>query len=158
MRKQYENNETPRKPFDATAEQRLTHLSLIDDWGRIANPLLADPMFWIGYIEKVGTGTEDIVNLCKDKGLQSPEYHQEEDFRVVIWRKKTGNDPEVIQNDPEVIQTVHDLICANHSISRADLAKTLKTSERQVRKAIDALRDKKIRRKGGDAGEWEIIG
>ena len=38
----------------------------------------------------MGTGTEDIVNLCKDKGLKSPEYHQEEDFRVVIWRR-TGN-------------------------------------------------------------------
>jgi hypothetical protein len=29
---------------------------------------------------------------------------------------------------------------------------------KQVRKAIDELRDKKIRRKGGDSGEWEIIG
>ena len=53
-----------------------------------ANPLIADPLFWTGYVDKVGTGTEDIVNLCKDKGLQSPEYHQEEDFRVVIWRKR----------------------------------------------------------------------
>ena len=35
----------------------------------------------------MGTGTEDIVNLCKDKGLREPEYHQEEDFRVVIWRR-----------------------------------------------------------------------
>jgi predicted HTH transcriptional regulator len=26
-----------------------------------ANPLLADPMYWNGYIEKVGTGTEDII-------------------------------------------------------------------------------------------------
>ncbi len=58
-----------------------------------ANPLLADPMFWAGYIDKVGTGTEDIVNLCKGKGLKEPEYHQEEDFRVVIWRKeKPGQD------------------------------------------------------------------
>ena len=52
-----------------------------------ANPLIADPLFWTGYVDKVGTGTEDIVNLCKDKGLKAPEYHQEEDFRVVIWRK-----------------------------------------------------------------------
>jgi predicted HTH transcriptional regulator len=52
-----------------------------------ANPLIADPLFWTGYVDKVGTGTEDIVNLCKDKGLKSPEYHQEEDFRVVIWRR-----------------------------------------------------------------------
>lgn len=52
-----------------------------------ANPLIADPLFWTGYVDKVGTGTEDIVNLCKEKGLKEPEYHQEEDFRVVIWRR-----------------------------------------------------------------------
>ena len=26
-------------------------------------------------------------NLCKEKGLKEPEYYQEEDFRVVIWRR-----------------------------------------------------------------------
>lgn len=112
-------------------------------------------------MDKVGTGTEDIVNLCKDKSLKSPEYHQEEDFRVVIWRsdsKAVQSDPGAIQTDPDLIQAVFDLINENHSISRAALAKQLGTSERQVRKAIDALRDKRIRRKGGDSGEWEIIG
>jgi predicted HTH transcriptional regulator len=133
-----------------------------------ANPLIADPLFWTGYVDKVGTGTEDIVNLCKGKGLKSPEYHQEEDFRVVIWRRggqAVQNDPEMVQSDPEavqidsvLVQSVYDLINENHAISRAALAKALGTRERQVRKAIDALRDKKIRRKGGDSGEWEIIG
>lgn len=28
------------------------------------NPLIADPMYWKGYIEKVGTGTEDIIEKC----------------------------------------------------------------------------------------------
>lgn len=58
-----------------------------------ANPLIADPLFWTGYVDKVGTGTEDIVNLCKEKGLKEPEYHQEEDFRVVIWRKNLEQVP-----------------------------------------------------------------
>ena len=41
----------------------------------------------------MGTGTEDIVKWCKGKGLQDPEYHQDEDFRVVLWRKSVlGND------------------------------------------------------------------
>ena len=133
-----------------------------------ANPLIADPLFWTGYVDKVGTGTEDIVNLCKDKGLKMPEYHQEEDFRVVIWRRggqAVQSDPEVIQSDPEMIQidtdfvdAVYKLIKENHSISRAALAKALGKSERQVRKAINVLRDKRIRRKGGDSGEWDIIG
>jgi hypothetical protein len=46
----------------------------------------------------------------------------------------------------------------NHSISRAALAKALGRSGRQVRKAIDVLRDKRIRRKGGDKGEWDNLG
>ena len=50
------------------------------------NPLLAAPMYWNGYIEKVGTGTEDIINKCREYGLKTPEFYQEEDFRVVIWR------------------------------------------------------------------------
>ena len=75
-------------PYGLTVQKLLgPHKSLP------ANPLLADPMFWIGYIEKVGTGTEDIVKWCKGKGLQDPEYHQDEDFRVVLWRKSVpGND------------------------------------------------------------------
>ena len=125
------------------------------------NPLLADPMFWTGYIEKVGTGTEDIVNLCKAKGLKTPEYHQEEDFRVVIWRKGVPaviqSDPETIQSDPELMEKVLDIIKKNHKVSRKELAEMLNTSERQVRKALDALKGTRIKRKGGDSGEWEIL-
>ena len=58
-----------------------------------ANPLLADPMYWNGYIEKVGTGTEDIINKCREYGLKAPEFHQEEDFRVVIWRASFPDKP-----------------------------------------------------------------
>ena len=137
-----------------------------------ANPLIADPLFWTGYVDKVGTGTEDIVNLCKDKGLKAPEYHQEEDFRVVIWRKmpeidpnRSKYDPNAIQIDPEatksvpdIVEQVYQLIVADRKISRAKLANLLNTSERQVREAIEELRDKRIRRKGKTRGEWEIIG
>lgn len=112
-------------------------------------------------MDKIGTGTEDIITLCKEKGLKAPEYHQEEDFRVVIWRKGDPeviqSNPEVIQSDPGLVQAVYDLIKSKPSISRAELAKTLNTSERQVRKAIDFLRGQRIQRKGGDSGEWVII-
>lgn len=66
-----------------------------------ANPLIADPLFWTGYVDKIGTGTEDIITLCKEKGLKEPEYHQEEDFRVVIWRK---GDPNRSKSGPNPIQ------------------------------------------------------
>lgn len=124
------------------------------------NPLLANPVYLAGYIEQVGTGTNDVIDRCVELGLRTPEYHQEEDFRVVIWRSDPGviqSDPGVIQGDSELVENVYKLICENPSISRAELAKRLDTSERQVRKAIDLMRGKKIRRRGGDSGEWEIL-
>jgi len=57
-----------------------------------ANPLLAEPMYFAGYIERLGTGTGDIIRLCQEKGLKEPEFIQEENFRTIIWRtlKATG--------------------------------------------------------------------
>jgi len=57
-----------------------------------ANPLLAEPMYLAGYIERLGTGTGDIIRLCKEKGLKEPEFIQEENFKSIIWRtlKTTG--------------------------------------------------------------------
>lgn len=128
-----------------------------------ANPLLADPMYWNGYIEKVGTGTEEIINKCREYGLQTPDFYQDEDFKVVLWRAvKTQGDPRVIQTDPKVIQTDPDkveelvnLIKNKPSISRAELSERLGLSERQVRKIIDRLRaENRLIRKGGTVGEW----
>ena len=59
----------------------------------VGAPLLADPMYWNGYIEKLGKGTEDIITKCKEYGLRTPEFHQDEDFRVIIWREQHENDP-----------------------------------------------------------------
>ncbi len=134
-----------------------------------ANPLLADPMYWNGYIEKIGTGTEDIISKYTEYGLRTPEFHQEEDFRVVIWRtpkaeddpKRSKGDPKVIQSDPKRSKeetAVLALIKGNPSVSRAELAKQLNLSERQTRKIIDRLRDNgQLVREGGKAGRWVII-
>ncbi len=49
------------------------------------------------------------------------------------------------------------LIKSNPSISRAELSRQLKLSERQIRKIIDKLRaDERLIRKGGKTGEWII--
>lgn len=51
-----------------------------------ANPLLAEPMFLSGYIERLGTGTSDMLRLCKEKGLKSPDFVQDDIFKIIIWR------------------------------------------------------------------------
>ena len=53
-----------------------------------SGPLLAEPMYLSGYIERMGTGTREIVKLCKESGLKEPEFVQEEIFRTILWRKQ----------------------------------------------------------------------
>lgn len=81
----------------------LTIQKLYEDHKSIpANPLLAEPMYYKGYIEKAGTGTGDIVEKCLAYGLPQPTYQQDEDFRVVIYRPEiTGGDTDNTQGSSE---------------------------------------------------------
>ena len=77
----------------------LTIAKLYEDHKSIpANPLLAEPMYYKGYIEKAGTGTGDIVEKCRSYGLPMPQYQQDEDFRVVLYR------PEIEESVPKPLQ------------------------------------------------------
>ncbi|WP_043588393.1 DUF4062 domain-containing protein [Geminisphaera colitermitum] len=51
------------------------------------NPLLAEPLFLAGYIERAGTGTVDIIDRCTAAGLRAPEFRQDEGhFVQTLWR------------------------------------------------------------------------
>ena len=59
------------------------------------NPLLANPVYLAGYIEQVGTGTNDVIDRCLELELRKPEFRQDEDFKVVMWRRNVvGTDEE----------------------------------------------------------------
>ena len=38
----------------------------------------------------MGTGTTDIIELCEKSGLRTPEFHQDEDFLIRIWRPENA--------------------------------------------------------------------
>ena len=61
-----------------------------------ANPIIALPAYLAGYIERLGTGTTDVVETCVAAGLPAPEYKQEQNhFISIIWRKRTdANGPQ----------------------------------------------------------------
>ena len=51
------------------------------------NPLIAEPLFWVRYIEKLGTGTLDMIALCREAGLPEPEFRQDGgQWVVTLWR------------------------------------------------------------------------
>ena len=57
------------------------------------NPLLAQAMYLKGYVEKAGTGTEDMADLCRKWGLPPPEFVLDDDFKVVLRRPAAAARP-----------------------------------------------------------------
>lgn len=51
------------------------------------NPLIAEPLFRVKYIEKAGTGTTDMIADCRKAGLPEPDFEQNgPHFVVTVWR------------------------------------------------------------------------
>lgn len=51
------------------------------------NPLIAEPLFLAHYIEKAGSGTLDMIALCRKAGLPEPEFRQDgRQFVLTLWR------------------------------------------------------------------------
>jgi predicted HTH transcriptional regulator len=46
----------------------------------------------------VGTGTNDVIDRCVELGLRKPEFRQDEDFMVTLWRKEGAG---TVQSNPE---------------------------------------------------------
>lgn len=58
-----------------------------------ANPLLAEPMYLAGYIERLGTGTGDMVRIAGEVGLKEPDFVQEDTFKAILYRPGTDQVP-----------------------------------------------------------------
>jgi predicted HTH transcriptional regulator len=118
------------------------------------NPLLAEPMYLAGYIERMGTGTGDIVRLCAGHNLKEPEFRQEEEFITTIWRRvgnkvgnKVGNG--LTENQTIILEAIRQ----NPKMSAADLSSVVGIPTRKVEDNIAKLRERgMLQRIGGTRG------
>jgi predicted HTH transcriptional regulator len=130
-----------------------------------ANPLLAEPLYLAGYIERMGTGTSDIVKKTLDAGLKEPIFVQDSDFKVVIFRgsklannegqndtqyakdseqiqDKFGTNSEQIRNKfgINVLKTI-ELIAQNPEITAAEIASKLVLNKRTIENYLSILKE-----------------
>jgi len=52
------------------------------------NPLLAEPMYLARYIERMGTGTRDMIRRCVAAGLPEPEFAVTDGFVTTVGRPR----------------------------------------------------------------------
>jgi ATP-dependent DNA helicase RecG len=66
----------------------LTLESLRHDHASVPNnPLIAESLYLTRYIERVGSGTQAMIELCRESGLPEPAFEQRQGFFVLtLWR------------------------------------------------------------------------
>jgi hypothetical protein len=66
----------------------LTLDALRDDHPSIPNnPLIAESLYLTRYIERVGSGTQAMIALCREAGLPEPQFEQRSgSFVITLWR------------------------------------------------------------------------
>ena len=91
------------------------------------NPVLVNPVYLAGYIEQLGTGTTDIIDHCTALGLRKPEFHQDDDFCVVIWRRNEERVQEGGEVRGEVYGKIKKVVLAvrGNTISANEIMKSL---------------------------------
>ena len=105
------------------------------------NPLIAEPLYLSGAIERMGTGTEDMIKKCKKAGLKMPEFIEEESFRVILWRNEqlleqapTKHPPSTHQvptKYPPSTHQVNELVkVLDGEVSRVDIQQALKLGDK----------------------------
>jgi predicted HTH transcriptional regulator len=128
--------------------------------------LIAEPLYLFGTIERMGTGTLDIIKKCKQAGLKTPEFIEEEIFTVTLWRNKessrtggqiSGQISGIILSDTQ--KKIIKIIIENPKISRNDLSKLLEINTSAIQKQMAKLKQMGImEREGPDkGGYWKII-
>ena len=51
-------------------------------------------MYLKGYIERLGTGTADIIRIARENNLQEPDFEQKEEVKAILYRPSTEQVPQ----------------------------------------------------------------
>ncbi|MGQ9534930.1 MAG: ATP-binding protein [bacterium] len=93
------------------------------------NPLIAKAFFWVKYIEEVGTGTNKIIEWCREWGLPEPDFEFTGTSFVVTFRKSNITEEflkslDLNERDRKVIEYIKKV----GKITTSSCAKLLKVS------------------------------
>jgi len=150
-------------PYELTVDKLYTaHRSIP------ANPLIAEAMYLRGTIERMGTGTEELVSLCVEKGLKKPDFIQESDFRTILYRPVSEEIKQIIgrgtekdtekESSEKSSEKILNLINDNPAITIEELSALLKITTRAIEKNLFKLKAKGLlERVGPDkGGYWKV--
>jgi len=117
------------------------------------NPLIANVFYLSGYIERWGSGTKRIVDLCKEQGLPEPEY-KEEQGGFSVWFFKDIYTEEILQrkglNERQIKAVLY--VKKKGKITNKEYRTMFNISDRTALTDLNDLSDKDLLEKTGTTG------
>ncbi len=134
------------------------------------NPSLAEPLYLTKYIERMGTGTLDMIRRCRESGLLEPEFRVTDGFSLRIARPVSVITPpevglgerlgeelgeELGETRAAIVKTMLD----NPKVTVTKLAQSLGISTTAVENNISYLKSHGYIKRFGPAkgGHWEVL-
>ncbi|MBI4801736.1 MAG: DUF4062 domain-containing protein [Elusimicrobia bacterium] len=131
------------------------------------NPLLAEPLYLTQYIERMGTGTGDMIRRCREAGLRELEFGVSDGFRLTISRTpsamgKTSVKASVKTSVKASVKTkekILRLLEANPTMTLAEIASKIGITARAIELASAKLtREGRLKHIGPrNSGHWEVL-
>ncbi|MEI8120897.1 MAG: ATP-binding protein [bacterium] len=118
------------------------------------NPLIAEPLFRVEYVEKAGTGTTDMIAECREAGLPEPDFQQRGPFFVAtIWRDwLTDAVVDELGLNERLIQAIA-LVKKTGRISNTDYQSEFGVARATASRDLELLRGKGVVEKVGSTGK-----
>ena len=118
------------------------------------NPLIAESLYLTRYIEKAGSGTQRMIELCREAGLPEPQFEQRSgSFVLTLWRDWLTADviASLNLNDRQRQALIH-LKTAGH-IGNTEYQTLLDVAKRTAHRDLMDLVEKSILTKFGTTGK-----
>lgn len=104
------------------------------------NPLIAEPLFRMQYIEKAGTGTTDMIEDCISAGLPEPKFEQRgPSFVVTLWRDWLTDEVMEKLGLTDRQRQMLEFVKANAQLSNADCRREFGVSRNTASRDLDSL-------------------
>lgn len=124
------------------------------------NPLIAESLYLTRYIEKAGSGTQRMIELCRDDGLPEPSFEMRQgSFVLTLWRDWFTT--EVLAgfglSDRQLLAVAQ--VKRVGRITNANYQQLAKTTRKTSTRDLDALVAKGVfRRVGQKRGSHYVLG
>lgn len=117
------------------------------------NPLIAEPLYLVRYIEKAGSGTLDMINRCNEAGLPSPDFEERAgQFVTTLWRDWLTDEVIKVLNLNDRQKKAMDYLKKYGRISNPEYQKIANSIKKTATRDLNDLKQKGIITQIGSRG------